>query len=203
MRTDRAPLLFCVALAVFAAVGCQSGPAPRDHFYRMVLPAPTPLAKPSLAGTLEVDRLRVEAVAQGRRILFRESGGSGEVRQHVYHQWSDPPSVMIQDQMVQYLRASGIADTVVTPVVRVKSDYRVAGRIGHLERSIGGDAARVTVELELALVREVGNELLLIQTYRDERSAAGTDVSSGVKAMEQALAAILGRFVADVGARAN
>jgi ABC-type uncharacterized transport system auxiliary subunit len=203
MRDVRAALLTAAALAVLAAVGCQSGPAPRDHFYRLDVPAPTARSQPALAGTLEVDRLRVEAVAQGRRILFREAESPDEVRQHAYHHWSNPPSEMLQEQMVRYFRAAGIAQTVVTPAVRVASDYRLTGRIGRLERNIAGNPPRVTVELELALIREEGNELLLIESYREERSAVDADVSSAVRAIEEALGAILARFVADVGSRAD
>ena len=186
------------ALVAVVTLGCVSGPAPRDHYYRLEAAAPKALASPKLAGTLEVGRLRVEAISQGRRMLYRDSSQSGEIGQHAYHHWVDPPNVMLQDQLVRTLRSANVAADVVTPAVRVGSDYLVSGRIVRLERILGGSEPRVAVEIELVLTRQQGSELLLLETYREERVAPGSGVADAVTAYDQAISAIFERFLADL-----
>jgi cholesterol transport system auxiliary component len=186
------------ALVAMAWVGCASGPAPRDHFYRLEVATPQAFESPSLAGTLEVDRLRVEAVNQERQILYRDASRGGEIAQHAYHHWVDTPSVMLQDQLVQYLRAANVAENVVTPAIHVESDYLVTGRIIRFERLLGGGEPRVAVEIELALLRTKDRDLLLLENYREERTAAGAGVAAAVTALGQATSAIFERFVADI-----
>jgi cholesterol transport system auxiliary component len=204
MFVTRGTILGRLALFAGAAwiagfcTSCLSGPAPVDHYYRIEVAAPAAPAPPVLAGTLEVDRPRVEAIAQGRRMLYRDAGKPGEIAQHSYHHWADPPSLMVQAQLVDYLRAAGVAEHVVTPAVHVDSDYRLTGRVVHLERILGSGTARVVVELELALLKNAGNEILLFETYRDEREAAGNGVGESVTAYGEALGSIFGHFVADL-----
>ncbi len=186
------------ALAAMVWLGCASDPAPRDRFYRLEVATPTVLESPPLAGTLEVDRLRVEAIAQGRRMLYRDTSRPEEIAQRAYHHWADPPNVMIQNQLVRYLRAAGAAESVVTPAVYVESDYLLAGRIVRLEHLLGGVESRVSVEIELVLMSQEGRELLLLETYREERTARGAGVAASVTAYEQAISAIFERFVADL-----
>jgi cholesterol transport system auxiliary component len=198
MLTARTCNRLLPALVAVATVGCASGPAPRDHYYRLDTAPPKALASPKLAGTLEVDRLRVEAISQGRRMLYRDVSRSGEIGQHAYHHWVDPPSVMLQDQLARFLRSGGAAENVVTPAVRIESDYLVSGRIVRLERVLSGSEPRVAVEIELALMRQQGRELLLLETYREERVAPGGGVADAVTAYEQAITAIFERFLADI-----
>lgn len=195
IRHQLLPLLFAVAIAW---VGCASGPAPRDHFYRLETAAPQAPASPKLTGRLEVERLRVETISQGRRMLYRDTSQSGEIEQYAYHHWVDPPSVMLREELVRYLREAGVAEGVVTPAVHVESDYLVSGRVVRFETVFGDSDPRVVVELELALTRQEGRELLLLESYREERVAPSGSVADAVTAYDQAVGAIFERFLADI-----
>lgn len=186
------------ALLTLGWLGCASKPAPPDHFYRIEVATPAALASPSLPGVLEVDRLRVEAIAQGRRILYRDASASNAIGQHSYHYWVDPPGVMVQDQLVSSLRAAGAAKSVITPGIHVDSDFVLKGRIIRMERHIGGSQARVIVELEFSLLERNGRKLLLHETYREERTAADNAVGDSVAAYDDALAAIFQQLVSDL-----
>lgn len=190
-------------LALLAALwlGCASAPAPRDHFYRLDVAAPAARATPALPGSLEVDRLRVEAVAQGRRMLYREAGRPDVISQHSYHYWTDPPGVMLQDELVRYLRAAGVARSIVTPGIHVDSDFVLKGRVVRLERHVGGGSARVVVELEFSLLDSNGRRLLLDESYREERTVAGDGVDVAIGAYEDALTTIFARLLADIPQR--
>jgi len=187
-----------LGLGALLLSSCLSGPAPTDHYYRIQVVPPAPGTNRALPGTLDVDRLRVEAIAQGRRMLYRDGSRPGEVVQYNYHHWADPPNVMIQSLLVDYLRSAGVAERVVTPGVHVDSDYRLTGRLVHFEQILGSGDPRVLVEVEIAIVRKRGDEVLLLETYREEREASGRSVNDAVTAYGAALEAIFGRLAADI-----
>lgn len=199
MPIHRAPIrILALAAVACIATACASGPAPRDHYYRLVAASPPALASPVIDGTVEVDRVRVEAISQGRRILYRDAANPGEIAQYTYHHWVDPPNVMLQEQLVTYLRDAGAAPSVVTPAVNVDADYRISGRLVRFERLLNGANPGVVVEIELVLTRRADDALLLLETYREERTAAGSGVSEAVDAFDAAVTAIFARFVADI-----
>lgn len=195
LRLRRAALF---ALVATLWLGCASSPAPRDQFYRLTVAAPTARPVPALSGALEVDRMRVEAVAQGRRMLYREASRPNAINQHSYHYWTDAPGVMLQDLLAHYLRAAGVARSVVTPGIRVDSDFVLKGRVVRLERQVGGGSARVVVELRFSLISASGRQVLLDETYLEERKVASDGVDAAIPAYDDAVATIFGRLLADI-----
>jgi len=188
-----------VALLLAAlSLACASGPAPRDNFYRLEIAAPSPPSSPALPGVLEVDRLRVEAVSQGRRMLYQDASLPNVIGQYSYHFWTDPPGLMIQDQLARSLRAAGVAKSVIIPGIHVNSDFLLKGRVVQLERHTGSGAARSVIEIEFVLLRTKGNELLLQKSYAEERTAAGNDMGASIAAFEDALNAIFQQLLADL-----
>ena len=119
------------------------------------------------------------------------------MQQHDYHYWMDPPPKMLQAQLVDYLRASGLAEAVITPDLRVRPDYEITGRLRRFERLLGGGPTRVVAEVELALVETGRKQLLVVETYSAEVAAADDGVEASVLALAQALGRIFERFLAD------
>ena len=105
---------------------------------------------------------------------------------------------MLQDALVHYLRAAGAAGLVVTPELRVKPDFYLSGRILRLERIVEAGSPQVAVELELGVTRGRGDDLLMLEIYREERRASGSGVAQSVPAFTEALTAIFERFLADL-----
>jgi ABC-type uncharacterized transport system auxiliary subunit len=196
------------AAALFACLGvllasCAGGPAPTHHYYRLEPAEPeASLAQPTLDGVLVVDRLRAEAIASGRELLERHAS-SPELRRRPYHHWVEPPPTMLQVGIVGYLRAAGVASQVVTPDLHLRPDYELVGRILAFERVVGGGTPRVRIALELSLTRVDGRELLLLETYVEEREARGQGIDDAALAFAEALSSILERLVTDLGARSG
>ena len=198
MASTHARLVALAMLLFTGWLGCASGPAPRDHFYRLDIAAPAALPSPALPGVLEVDRLRVEAIAQGRRMLYRDASLPNEIGQYSYHFWADPPGVMLQDELAQSLRAAGVAKGVVTPGIHVDSDFVLKGRLAQLERHTGSGAARIAVEIEFILLRSKGNDLLLQKNYSEERTVAGDGMGASITAYRDAIGTIFQQLIADL-----
>ena len=148
-------------------------------------------------GVLSVAPLEAEGLLRERPLLYSTTGSATEMQQHDYHYWMDPPTRMLQLQLVDYLRASGLIQSVVTPELRIEADYQVSGRIKRLERLLGGGPTRVVAELELSLVARANNELNVVGTYTAEAIADDDGVESSVLALNQALGQVFERFLAD------
>ena len=176
--------------------GCLGAPAPSEQFYRLEVSFPTvaQFKNPLLLGTLQIMRPRSDALTGERNLLYRVNAGTSEVHRHAYHRWIDSPTRLLQQQITNYLRHSGMAKQVVTPELRIKADYRLTCYLTRLERIVN-DHPRVIMELELGLTHIKNREAILLETYSAEQPAQGLDIASSIVAYNQALENILGQFL--------
>ena len=156
-------ILVPALLLGLGACGGSAPPVPRDHYYRVLVPPPTHDAGVLFPGVISVAPIEAEGLLRERPLLFSASGQPHEMQQHDYHYWIDPPPRLLQGELIDYLRASGLARSVVSPDLRIDTDYQVTGRIKRFERLLGGGPPRVIAELELALVDRDGAHLVGIQ----------------------------------------
>ncbi len=188
-----------LVLAVAAmASACAQPPLPEDHFYRLqVTTSPAPLARPPLAGVLEVGRFVADGLTAGRPIVYSQSGQPHALSEYHYHFWVEAPTILLRDQLVAQLRAAKVARFVVTPEMRVDPDFVLSGKIKRLERVVGATPQAV-VELELAVRQTASDSLAFLQTYRVEEAVAADSVADAVAAINKALGAIYAKFTADL-----
>ena len=182
-----------LVLALAGLAGCigSAPPVPRDHYYRVLVAPPAQGGALQNAtgqsatgqsatgimfpGVLSVAPLDAGGLLRERPLLYSATGRAHEVQQHDYYYWMDPPPKMLQAQLVDYLRASGLAEAVITPDLRVRPDYEITGRLRRFERLLGGGPTRVVAEV----------------------AAADDGVEASVLALAQALGRIFERFLAD------
>ena len=177
---------------------------PRDHYYRLLVPTPEAgAAEAPLPGILSVELLQADGLLRERPLLYSESGESYELQQHNYHYWNDAPPRMLQDQMVTYLRRSGVSRQVVTPDMRIRANYQVSGKVRRLERLLGGGPPRVFVEIELALLRLTDERVLVVETFSAEEPASDETVDAAIVALNRATADIFGRFLSQIHTAAS
>jgi len=115
-RLRRFLLAFLAAAAIVALPACALRPIPATRFYRLAAPPVEPAAAraPRLSGVLVVERFSADDLLAERPILY--SNGTGlELHQHRYHHWVEPPTDMLQQQLVSYLQMTGAASMVTTP----------------------------------------------------------------------------------------
>jgi ABC-type uncharacterized transport system auxiliary subunit len=204
MRADpiqarhRAAILLVVT-AMMIPGGCFSGPAPPDRFYRLEIPDPAaPLEVPRLRGRLLVDSIRGDAMTLERQMIYRDASDPSQVRRLGYDHWVDPPPVMVQRAVVEFLRSANAAEAVITPEMRFDAKVRLGGRLHRFERLVGQGSPRATIELEFNLVRVGEREPLLMEIYREQEEAVGSGIGESVEAFSRALHRILERLVLDL-----
>lgn len=191
-------MLAALAGAGLLAACGSAAPVPEDQFYRLrAAPPEAPVVKPLFPGTLEIDRFVADGLTAGRPIVYSEAGKPYQVKEYHYHFWTQPPTVMLRDELVTYLRAAKIADSVVTPELRVPADYVLTGKINRLEKVVG-TPPKAVLELELGLRKATGGKLVFLDSYRIETEAGDDGVAAAVRSLNGALSAIYAEFIADL-----
>ena len=201
-RATQISLRLWLLLAMLAgAAGCLGGPAPRDHVYRLQVEPPRSARNaPAFPGTLEVGRVWGNALTRGRPILHSDSDRAVEVTPYGYHLWVDSPTLLVERELIAYLRQTGLAESVVSSDANTPADWVVTGFIERFDHITGGGAPRVLVELELRLAEADRGRLLLRETYRAEQPSEGAGVPAAVQAFGTAVSSIFERFAADAAA---
>jgi ABC-type uncharacterized transport system auxiliary subunit len=198
----RAFLIAPILAASLAVGGClgSSEKVPPDHYYRMSVNAPDrPARNVAFPGVLSIATFDGDGLVRGRPVLFTMGDLEGTLRQHNYHYWVDSPSRLLQGQLAAYLKNSALAESVVTPDMRVRADYELVGKILRLERVLGSGPPRVAVELELSVVRLRDHKLVSTNTYQSEVNCVDDSVGAAITAMNQAVGEIFNNFVAGAG----
>jgi ABC-type uncharacterized transport system auxiliary subunit len=169
-----------------------------DHYYRIDAGSPTSRPDRNLAGNLQVDRLRTDAVIGERHLLYRRSVNAPEILQRPYHRWSDPPAILLQTALVSYLDSAEVAEEVMPATARVQPDFVVSGRLSRFEQVLE-PSGRVVVELQLILTSSDGR-VLVNERYREERESSSTSVETAASAFGAAVVGIFQRFLTDLDA---
>ena len=189
---------------IFASIGfltaCGSAPpVPEDQYYRLqAIYASEPLTTKPLAGTIEVDRFVADGLTSERAIVYSDIQKPNQVRAYHYDFWIKPPTVMLRDELVSFLRKSKISDAVVTPEMRVNAEYALTGKIKHLEQVKMESGYRTILEVELGLRHPNTGKLLFLDTYRLENDARGSSVGAAVKSLNTALSIIYSEFLTSI-----
>jgi ABC-type uncharacterized transport system auxiliary subunit len=189
--------LFAAGLAL-ALAACAAAPVPKDQFYRLTAGAPAAPASPAmLDGVLMIDRPIADGVYSERALVLSRESDRSVVEQYHYHFWTEPPATMLQQQMVDFFRAAGLSDRIVTPELRIRNDFALTSKIRRMERVVGGARPKVALEIEFALHNYRDNKLVLLESYSEEVAAGSDSMGDAISALDQALTAILNRFIAD------
>ena len=180
-------------LAVMVAA-CAAPAPPSDRFHRLDVQLPAQrFAQPVLPGVLEVTRLDAEGMLSERALAYQDLDGA--LSRYRYDLWAEVPSVMLQEHLIEAMRRSGVASTLVSPDLRVPPDWVLRGRISRFEMVPSEGVAKVRVRLAVVSARD--GSLVLQETY-DAQAPAIADPLSEAKAIGTACGEVLNRFVADL-----
>lgn len=189
-------LLIIAAVATTLSACAQPAP-PKDRFYRLET---TPVATRAAAslGVIEVGRLTTDGVLSERPLAYQDADGA--LGRYRYDLWAEPPTALWQGALVEALRQSGIAATVVTPDTRVQPDWLVRGRLNRFEMQ--AHAGKAVAALEISVVSARDGQLLLLKTYQVENPAAAGPEAE-VDALTKSSSQILTQFIADLAQAAK
>ena len=179
--------------------GCAAPPVPKEQYFRLVADAaPAKIERP-IDGSVEIAPFAGEGVLGERPLLFTTDGGH-KLEQRSYAYWTDPPTTMVRDELINYLRNAGAAEKIVSSELRVDATYLIQGKLHRLEQVIDGKNGGA-VEIELSLIEKSTDDLILSAVYKSEETADGDSIDAAVTALNKALNDDFAQFTADLAAR--
>lgn len=185
-------------LLLSACLGGGSTSIPQDHYYRLPRNKPVEvLAKPVLQGSVAVMQLQSHGLYRDRSMLFIETATPLEVQRYHYHHWTESPPLLIQENLVHYLRHKQAARRVMRYRPGTPADFYISGRINQYERVIDDGNPGVTVTLELEL-QSSQQKPLWRREYTHSLAVANMDMHATVQAFGEVLTQIYEQFLADI-----
>ena len=194
------------ALVLAGLSGCGSiQPLPSDTFYRLnIVPKVDARSDGQIwtDKTVRVAKFRASGVHRERAIAYTESD-QVVVKQHRYHLWIDSPERILQNELVRYLRAVGVAPAITASDLG-NDGFVIQGQIHQMDHVISADGARVVVAVAFELVQQDSGKALVLGTeYRESRPTSGSDMTAVAAAISDAVGIIFEQFVTDAGDALN
>jgi len=193
-----------IMIAGLLSACASAPPVPEDHYYRLqAVHAGEASTTKLFKGTIEVERFVADGLTSERSLVYSTQGKPNEVKAYHYHFWIKPPTVMLRDELVSFLRVARVADKVVTPELRVQAEYALTGKIKHLEQVVvakgqSQSSGRTLLEVELGLRRPNDGKLLFLKSYRQENATGDGGIGAAVDSLNTALSIVYADFLADL-----
>jgi ABC-type uncharacterized transport system auxiliary subunit len=193
---SRFTVLVAVLVGLTSIAACTAEVVPEDRYYRLEV-AQANAGLVHLDGVMEIERFDAVGLTAGRAIVYTSDANSLLMQEYHYDFWHEPPSVMLRDSMINYLRQSSVARSIVTPELRARARYLLNGRILRLETQRGKTPMSV-VELELGVSDLTSGTVLMVRSYRTDVPAGDASVEAGIIAANKAVSDIFARFLKDL-----
>lgn len=189
-----------MAALVLGACG-STGTVPEDRFYRL-----TPVVVETLETQLIDDNLVVAPllsydVYRDRAIAYNPIDEPASLQHHHYHFWVAPPTELVQEHLVDFLRQAGIARSV-SAAARSRSTVPALldTRLTRFERVLQDNgSAEFAVTLEFTL--KIDGTAVLQQRYEAKTPAADDGFAATVEAAERGLVQVYRELLDDLQIR--
>jgi ABC-type uncharacterized transport system auxiliary subunit len=189
--------LTAFATVLFLAAACAGKPVPTDLFFRLPAPAAAESVAGLSSGPVFVEQFIADGVHRERPIVYAARPQATELQQYHYYFWTDSPTRLVRDHLIDFLRA-GNAASLVSSSPDVAAELGIFGRIRQFEFNEEPGNGEVAVALEFRVERAGRNTPLLIKAY-EERAEPRNDTMNGVvDAFGAALSRIYERLAADI-----
>jgi len=187
-------------LLLLSLAGCfgTSPPIPEDIYYHLQPAAPAQRFDAPRVGLIVVDRPGAASVYTARDIAYSDAAPHLRLQHYHYHHWVDPPPQLLQQALVDHLRAANFARTVTSEPGRQPPAWRLSGVVRRFERLKTGSGWQAAVSLELRADAAGGGEPLLLRQYETVIAADGDGMEATVQAFAEATGTLFDRYVADL-----
>jgi len=189
-------LAWCTIFLVCLAAGCVSAKSPR--YYRLNLaPVATQSSTAPFQVSLLVGRLTAPRILRDDRVVY----GMSDVEMGVdeFHRWTEPPTEMIEDLLVQRLRRSGQYKSVQRISSTARGDYLLRGHLSSLNEvdDSGGIKARFNIQLEL--FEQKSGSVVWTGSYSHDEPVEKKSVTAVVESLDKSVNAGLEQLAASLG----
>jgi len=169
-------------VTICIAAGCTKARAPR-YYYLTAPPVTRQAAAQQFPVTILVGRLSAPRVLRDDRVVY----GMTDVELGVdeYHRWTEPPTEMIEQLLVERLRRSGQYKSVQKISSTARGDFLLRGHLTSMNEmdSPSGIVGRFNVQLELFDLK--AGVVVWTEAYSHDEPVAKKTVSAVVEALQK------------------
>jgi len=180
-------LIGFVGIVCLLSAACVGGRP--IHYYSINHPVVTANAANPDGPVLVVGRIATPEALEDGRIRYR-SGGN-EVGAYEYHRWTERPALMIQDLLVQTLRASGKYRHVQEASSAGGGDYLVRGRLYEFSEIDDPEDIRSKVSLGLELLDRKTGLVIWDHHYNRDEPVNGKTMKEVVASLDHNLQQVI------------
>src|SRR5436309_630098 len=176
-------LAFClIFFVVIAAAGCTTARAPRYYF--LTAPPVSPQANAAqFPVTILVGRLSAPRILRDDRVIY----GMSDVELGVdeYHRWTEAPTEMIEQLLVERLRRSGQYKSVQRISSTARGDYLLRGHLSSLNEIDDPAGIKARFNIQLELFDQKSGSVVWTDTYSHDEPVEKKSVTAVVEALQK------------------
>lgn len=172
----------CALFFVCIAAGCTTARAPRYYF--LTVPPVTPHAGVSpFPVAILVGRLSAPHVLRDDRVVY----GVTDVEMGVdeFHRWTEPPTEMLEQLLVEQLRSSRQYKSVQRVSSSARGDYVLRGHLSSLNEMDDPSGLKARFSIQLELFDQKSGTVVWTETYSHDESVGKKSVSAVVESLQK------------------
>jgi ABC-type uncharacterized transport system auxiliary subunit len=175
-------LAFCLMFFVVIAEGCTTARAPRYYFLTAAPVLPQADAS-RLPVTILVGRLSAPRILRDDRVVYGMT--DVEIGVDEYHRWAEPPTEMIEQLLVEYLRRSGRYKSVQRISSTARGDYLLRGHLTSLNERNDPSGINARFNVQLELFDQKAGTVVWTDSYSHDEPVEKKSVSAVVEALQK------------------
>jgi ABC-type uncharacterized transport system auxiliary subunit len=175
-------LAFCLIFFVVIAAGCTTARAPRYYFLTAAPVSPQANAS-RLPVTILVGRLSAPRILRDDRVVYGMT--DVEIGVDEYHRWAEPPTEMIEQLLVEYLRRSGRYKSVQRISSTARGDYLLRGHLTSLNERNDPSGIKARFNVQLELFDQKAGSVVWTDSYSHDEPVEKKSVSAVVEALQK------------------
>jgi ABC-type uncharacterized transport system auxiliary subunit len=175
-------LAFCLMFFGVIAGGCATARAPRYYFLTAAPVSPQADAS-RLPVTILVGRLSAPRILRDDRVVYGMT--DVEIGVDEYHRWAEPPTEMIEQLLVEYLRRSGRYKSVQRISSTARGDYLLRGHLTSLNERNDPSGIKARFNVQLELFDQKAGSVVWTDSYSHDEPVEKKSVSAVVEALQK------------------
>ena len=184
----------CVPVVCLAAAACAPGKP--IHYYALNRPVVADTVAKSDGPVLLVGRIETPETLEDGRIRYR--AGSNEVGSYEYHRWNERPAAMVQQLLVETLRASGKYRHVQLVAPSVPGDFLIRGRLRDFSE-VDDPGIRTRVSLQLELIDRKTGLVVWDRNFNRDEGVGGKAMKDVVASLDRNLQQVIAEAASGIG----
>jgi len=149
---------------------------------------------------LVIGRITTPEALQDGRIRYR--AGSNEVGAYEYHRWTERPAAMVEDLLIQALRASGKFRQVLEANSGPAGDFLIRGRLREFAE-VDDPGIQTRVSLRLEMIERKSGAVVWDHDYARDEPVDGKTMKEVVLSMEHNLQQVVVQAASAIDAAAT